>query len=104
MTVYGRVDDDLYETTTIEASSIYDQDLGTYFYASAADEESDIITECGATQTIEKKVRCNMGGISHRIRNRQFFCFLFLQCFFLLGAGTASFADALSREEAQKNF
>ena len=42
VTVYGEIDDDFYETTTIEASSVYDQNLGTYFYASSADEESDV--------------------------------------------------------------
>jgi uncharacterized protein YdeI (BOF family) len=41
VTVYGRVDDDLYEVTSIEASSVYVKDLNTYFYASAADEESE---------------------------------------------------------------
>lgn len=43
VTVYGRVDDDMFELTKIEASSIYVENLGTYFYgdASAADEESD---------------------------------------------------------------
>ncbi len=40
VTVYGVVDDDLYETTSIEAGSVYVQDLNTYFYASTADEES----------------------------------------------------------------
>jgi len=40
VTVYGYVDDDLYETTTIEASSVYVEDLNTYYYASGADEES----------------------------------------------------------------
>lgn len=39
VTVYGEVDDDLFETTTIEASSVYVEGLGTHFYASAADEE-----------------------------------------------------------------
>lgn len=39
VTVYGRVDDDLFERDKIEASSVYDQDLGTYFYANASDEE-----------------------------------------------------------------
>lgn len=39
VTVYGYVDDDLYETTTIEASSVWVEDLNTYFYASGADEE-----------------------------------------------------------------
>jgi uncharacterized protein YdeI (BOF family) len=37
--VLGRVDDDLYERRTIEASSVYVEELGTTFYASAADEE-----------------------------------------------------------------
>jgi uncharacterized protein YdeI (BOF family) len=41
--VYGYVDDDLYETTSIEASSVYVEDLNTYFYASGADEESTTI-------------------------------------------------------------
>lgn len=39
VTVYGVVDDDLFETTTIEASRVYVEKLGTYFYASAVDEE-----------------------------------------------------------------
>jgi len=40
VTVYGKVDDDFAEFTTIEASSVYIESLGRYFYASAADEES----------------------------------------------------------------
>lgn len=40
VTVYGRVDDDLYELSTIEAGSVYVENLNTYFYANAADEES----------------------------------------------------------------
>ncbi len=39
VTVYGKVDDDLYETRTIEASSVYVQGLGATFFASAIDEE-----------------------------------------------------------------
>lgn len=37
--VHGRIDDDLFQARTIEASSVYVKDLNTYFYASAADEE-----------------------------------------------------------------
>lgn len=37
--VRGRVDGDLFETTTIEASSVYVENIGTYFFASARDEE-----------------------------------------------------------------
>ncbi len=40
VTVYGAVDQNLFTDTTIEASSVFVQSLGTYFYASAMDEES----------------------------------------------------------------
>lgn len=40
VTVYGRVDDDLYETASIEASSVYVKSLNTYFYANDADEKN----------------------------------------------------------------
>lgn len=40
VTVTGRIDDDFYETTTIEASSVYVENLDTYFFASSMDEES----------------------------------------------------------------
>jgi len=44
VTVNGVVDDDFFETTTIEASSVYVEKLDTYFYASAVDEEDDFVT------------------------------------------------------------
>ncbi len=44
VSVSGIVDDDFYETTTIEASSVYVEQLGTYFYASAVDEEDTFVT------------------------------------------------------------
>ena len=43
VTVNGMVDDDLFDTTTIEASSVYVDNLNTYFYASAADEEDPFV-------------------------------------------------------------
>lgn len=39
VTVYGDIDDDFFETTSIEAGSVYVESLGSYFYASSADEE-----------------------------------------------------------------
>ena len=39
VTVYGRVDDDLFDMATIEADSVYVQDLGTYFYGSPGDDQ-----------------------------------------------------------------
>ena len=38
--VTGRVDNDLYDEKKIEASSVYVQNLNSYFYASGADEEN----------------------------------------------------------------
>lgn len=42
--VSGRVDNELFEHTTIEASSVYVENLGTYFFASSADEEDRALT------------------------------------------------------------
>jgi len=42
--VSGMIDDDLFETRTIEASSVYVENLGTYFYASTIDEEDTFVT------------------------------------------------------------
>ncbi|WPL18397.1 hypothetical protein Thiowin_03468 [Thiorhodovibrio winogradskyi] len=39
VTVNGRIDDDLFEARTLEASSVYVENIGTTFYASAVDEE-----------------------------------------------------------------
>ena len=38
--VSGLIDDDFFEMTTIEASSVYVESINTFFYASALDEES----------------------------------------------------------------
>ena len=40
VTVAGRIDDDFFEMTKIEASSVFVENLGTTFYASSVDEES----------------------------------------------------------------
>jgi uncharacterized protein YdeI (BOF family) len=44
VTVNGMIDDDFFETTTIEASSVYVDKLDTYFYASSVDEEDAFVT------------------------------------------------------------
>lgn len=43
VTVYGRIDDDIFETRTIEAGSVYVENLNTYFYANDADEEDQAL-------------------------------------------------------------
>lgn len=40
VTVSGKVDDDFFEIATIEASSVFVENLGTTFFASAIDEET----------------------------------------------------------------
>lgn len=40
VTVYGEIDDELFEADSIEAGSVYVENLNTYFYASSADEEN----------------------------------------------------------------
>lgn len=39
VTVYGRIDDDLFEMRSIEASSVYVHDRSTYYFASSLDED-----------------------------------------------------------------
>lgn len=39
VTVSGMIDDDFFETTTIEAGSVYVENIDTYFYASTLDED-----------------------------------------------------------------
>lgn len=42
--VSGVIDDDFYETTSIEASSVFVENLGAYFYASSVDDEDSFVT------------------------------------------------------------
>lgn len=44
VTVYGYIDDNLFETTSIEASAVYVKGLNSFFFASAADEEDPRLT------------------------------------------------------------
>ena len=44
VTVYGAIDDDLFEVTKIEAGSVYVESLNTYFYANSDDEEGAALT------------------------------------------------------------
>lgn len=42
VTVSGMVDDDFFESTSIEASSVYVENIGTTFFSSAMDEEDSL--------------------------------------------------------------
>ena len=68
VTVYGRVDADLYETTTIEARSVYVKDINTYYYANDADEEDADF----ATPTIYPDNGFQIRGRITNIHGREF--------------------------------
>lgn len=72
VTVYGYVDDDLYETTSIEASSVYVEDLNTYFYASGADEEGIAENKLAAYTTTWYDYDYAVTGIVESVSGREF--------------------------------
>ncbi|HKJ05241.1 MAG TPA: NirD/YgiW/YdeI family stress tolerance protein [Geopsychrobacteraceae bacterium] len=63
VTVNGKIDDDFFEKTSIEASSVYVESIGTFFFASAEDEEdynvnlvTPIIVSTSVVQGVVTKV------------------------------------------------
>lgn len=66
VTVNGRIDDDFYETTKIEAGSVYVEKINTYFFASARDEEDpffyDVTTPVVVSSTIVRGVVTEVDG------------------------------------------
>ena len=64
--VYGFIDDDLYETTKIEASSVYVQNLGTYFFASGLDEEDPYVPYSFDLDPLTTVVTGTVTGVSGR--------------------------------------
>jgi len=63
VTVNGKIDDDFFEKTSIEASSVYVESVGTLFFASAVDEEdynanlvTPIIVSTSVVQGVVTKV------------------------------------------------
>ncbi|HKL48626.1 MAG TPA: hypothetical protein VJ882_03130 [Desulfuromonadales bacterium] len=67
VTVNGMVDNDLFEKASIEAGSIYVEKLGTYFYASAKDEEE----KATLSQTLGQTDSVVQGKISD-VRKQEF--------------------------------
>lgn len=51
VTVYGRIDDDLFEVAKIEADSVYVKGLNSFFFANDADEEDVAFVNVVATTT-----------------------------------------------------
>lgn len=61
MRVSGRIDDDFFERTTIEARTVYVESIGTTFWASALDDETDRFYEF-ATVTLSDEPRTTIQG------------------------------------------
>lgn len=73
VTVHGRVDAGLFEKRTIEAGSVYVEDLNTYFYANTADEEGDArLTTYVVTTPVEGGSWVNLSGIIEDVDGREF--------------------------------
>jgi uncharacterized protein YdeI (BOF family) len=68
VTVSGVVDDDFLETATIEASSVYVEDAGTYYFASAVDEEDAYVT---VTAPVDPS-RTTIQGTVTEVRDEEF--------------------------------
>lgn len=56
VSVSGAIDDDLFERTTIEASSVYVESLGTNFYANAVDDEDPMLVSISTPLAVSKTV------------------------------------------------
>jgi hypothetical protein len=61
--VVGKVDDDLFERTTIEALSVYVQKLETTFYASAVDEEDVVLAVSVPVDVSSTNVRGKVSSV-----------------------------------------
>lgn len=64
VTVSGLIDDDFYESTTIDASSVYVQNIGTTFYASVADEDTPIYTLSNPVEISEVTVHGTVTSVN----------------------------------------
>ena len=71
VSVSGLVDADLFETTTIEASSVYVESIGTHFFASAVDEEDyatvAVTTPVVVSNTVLRGLVTEVGPTSFKI-------------------------------------
>lgn len=62
--VSGFIDDDVFETTKIEAGSVFVENLGTYFFASSADEEDSFMTMTAPVVVSSTYVQGKVTGIN----------------------------------------
>jgi len=72
VTVYGAIDDDLFEVTSIEANSVYVFDRNTYFYANDADEEDAYYVAYPFPVTVADGGWVSVSGSVKSINGREF--------------------------------
>lgn len=72
VTVYGFVDDDFYEMRTIEASSVYNSDQNTFYYASGADEEDIDMVLYSYPAVVYAGPGVTVSGIVESVDGREF--------------------------------
>lgn len=70
--VYGRVDDDLWELTTIEAATVYVSDRNSYYFASAADEEAFMVSPYGPVNDAPEGSNVYLTGTVTKVEGREF--------------------------------
>ena len=64
--VYGYIDEDTFETTKIEAGSVYVKNLGTHFYASSVDEEDRFLSGNDLFDPAITAITGNVTGVKGR--------------------------------------
>lgn len=73
VSVSGLIDDDFLEKRSIEASTVYVEDLNTYFYASAADEEDPyFVSTTYYIQPLGDESQLSLTGTVGQVSGREF--------------------------------
>lgn len=63
VTVHGCLDDELFEKATIEADSVFVEDIATYYHANPDDEERDFVSMHAPVTIAETEIQGTVTGI-----------------------------------------
>ena len=63
VTVYGCLDDELFDNATIEADSVYVEEAGVYYHADPADEEKDFVSVHTPVEVAETELQGTVTNI-----------------------------------------
>lgn len=72
VTVYGRIDDSMIETTTIEPISVYVEDMGTYFHVGSTDKKEEANFYDWVTPPDVKVGQVTITGTVTKVNGRRF--------------------------------